>query len=434
MDYNGMRCVLLFAQVSEKLLHVTATRARLHSPLPRVLAVALLIPMLAAACVAQNKAKQTGSRIVAPGLEYSHERIAEGPLSIHVVKLDLARKDLGVVVNLANGVVLGRETVRSQVGSLPETLGKPLAAVNGDYFEMGENGDPRYAGALEGLHIGNGELVHEPHSAVLWINTEGMPHLSATATARFGLTWPDGSKTSFGINGSLTPPRAPVSPGAHTTEVSTAGIMLFTPTFGTSTRTQPGLELTLTPANKSDWLPLRVNRAYTAVIQSVNHKGDTRIAAGTMVLSVAARVADKLPPIQAGDRIALTTSTEPDLSGAKQAIGGGPVLLVGGKIDPRIDRVNRAPRTAIGFNATHLFLVVVDGRQPQLSIGMNHGELADLMARLGCTDALNLDGGGSSTLWLDGAVVNSPSDAAGERPVGNAVVIVQRAIGKPVAQ
>ena len=100
------------------------------------------------------------------------------------------------------------------------------------------------------------------------------------------------------------------------------------------------------------------------------------------------------------------------------------MILSGKRLVGEGNKKNRHPRTVIGFNETELFLVVVDGRQPSLSRGMHYGELADLMDRLGCTNALNLDGGGSSTMWLDGAVVNSPSGRMGQRPVGNAVMIL----------
>jgi exopolysaccharide biosynthesis protein len=60
-----------------------------------------------------------------------------------------------------------------------------------------------------------------------------------------------------------------------------------------------------------------------------------------------------------------------------------------------------------------------------MAAGMSHHELAGLMQRLGCTDALNLDGGGSSTLWYEGRVMNQPSDGA-PRSVGNALVLMRR--------
>jgi exopolysaccharide biosynthesis protein len=87
----------------------------------------------------------------------------------------------------------------------------------------------------------------------------------------------------------------------------------------------------------------------------------------------------------------------------------------------------RHPRTAIGLrpDGTWVF-VIVDGRQPELSVGMSLKELTQVLLSLGCVDALNLDGGGSSTLYYRGQVVNSPSDTTKERPVSDAIVILRK--------
>jgi exopolysaccharide biosynthesis protein len=116
-------------------------------------------------------------------------------------------------------------------------------------------------------------------------------------------------------------------------------------------------------------------------------------------------------------------------------VGGMPALFLEGRmvIEPNVEKMRagfaeeRHPRTAVGLRADGTWVfVVVDGRQPQLSLGMNLKDLADLLLSLGCVHALNLDGGGSSTLYLQGKVVNSPSDAAKERPVSDAIVILRR--------
>ena len=73
----------------------------------------------------------------------------------------------------------------------------------------------------------------------------------------------------------------------------------------------------------------------------------------------------------------------------------------------------------------YFFLLVVDGRQKDLSIGMTLGELAEFMLKLGCTEAMNLDGGGSSTFWLDGKIMNSPSDGH-ERRIANGLILLQK--------
>jgi exopolysaccharide biosynthesis protein len=87
----------------------------------------------------------------------------------------------------------------------------------------------------------------------------------------------------------------------------------------------------------------------------------------------------------------------------------------------------RHPRTAIGWRADgHLVLVTVDGRQPQKSVGMTIEELAKLMIELGCVEAMNLDGGGSTTMVIRNKIANNPSDAAGERPVSDALLVFTR--------
>ena len=85
----------------------------------------------------------------------------------------------------------------------------------------------------------------------------------------------------------------------------------------------------------------------------------------------------------------------------------------------------RHPRTAVGHDPATgwLYLVVVDGRQGEYSAGMSLPELTDLMEALGITEALNLDGGGSSVMVIRGQVVSRPSDAEGERPVANALAV-----------
>ena len=94
---------------------------------------------------------------------------------------------------------------------------------------------------------------------------------------------------------------------------------------------------------------------------------------------------------------------------------------------------NRHPRTAVGLDrtGTRLVLVVVDGRQPKLSVGMTLHELARQLIRLGCFNSLNLDGGGSTTMvYRDPIthalkVVNSPSDTR-ERAVAEAFGVTVR--------
>lgn len=113
-----------------------------------------------------------------------------------------------------------------------------------------------------------------------------------------------------------------------------------------------------------------------------------------------------------------------------RVVGGFPELLDGGlpvgdeatSDNPTFARA-RHPRTAVGFDSdlTFLWLVVVDGRQGGYSGGISLPELTDLLLALGVEEALNLDGGGSSTMLVRDSLVNRPSDDSGERPVANSL-------------
>lgn len=121
--------------------------------------------------------------------------------------------------------------------------------------------------------------------------------------------------------------------------------------------------------------------------------------------------------------------------GTEAGIGAGPLLMVDGQTPPfaKFDErfaLKRAPRTVLALNADRstLWLIVVDGRQPGYSEGMNLPELADLLRSLGATDALNLDGGGSAVLvGPDGQLLSRPIQEripGKERTVANHIAIV----------
>lgn len=130
-----------------------------------------------------------------------------------------------------------------------------------------------------------------------------------------------------------------------------------------------------------------------------------------------------------------SADSDPNWSSVTDAIGGGPSLLTAGTIDIRDDEegfdagsgigVNvRNPRTALGWNTTtqQVWLVTVDGRQSNWSVGMTLNELAQLLQDIGADRGMNYDGGGSTTAVANGSVINSPSDGS-ERPVMTAWLV-----------
>ncbi len=135
--------------------------------------------------------------------------------------------------------------------------------------------------------------------------------------------------------------------------------------------------------------------------------------------------------VTAGGGLALATRSAGDWPEMHEALGAGPMLLARGKVLPIPERLRAArhPRSAVGVAADGtVHLLAIDGRAQQAA-GTTLGETAQVLAALGCADALNLDGGGSTTLWVAGrGVCNHPCDdgkfdAAGERAVANALLV-----------
>jgi exopolysaccharide biosynthesis protein len=135
--------------------------------------------------------------------------------------------------------------------------------------------------------------------------------------------------------------------------------------------------------------------------------------------------------------VALSVVVEPDRLPVRTVVGGGGRILVDG--EPATDAMHREeglaprfitdrhPRTFVAINGdtTKLFLCTVDGRQAT-SRGMNFSEMASFLQMLGARHAVNLDGGGSTTMVVDHRIVNSPSDATGERAVANAIMVIEK--------
>ena len=203
------------------------------------------------------------------------------------------------------------------------------------------------------------------------------------------------------------------------------GAVLYSAAVGASTRTTGGTEIILEDTHDGRWLPLAVGQTVRGRVRLVRDAGDSPLNSDTLVLSLGPKLAARAPKLAAGAELRIVTETFPDLTGVTTAIGGGPTLVRDGKAMTWSCLRMRHPRTAVGWDKDHLYLVEVDGRQNDLSIGMTFPELAAYMAKLGCEQAMNLDGGGSATMWVFGQVMNSPSEGR-ERPGANALVVLRQ--------
>ncbi|MNP13745.1 hypothetical protein D3C76_1060380 [compost metagenome] len=123
-------------------------------------------------------------------------------------------------------------------------------------------------------------------------------------------------------------------------------------------------------------------------------------------------------------------------AGVTNTLSFGPVLIKDGEVIDNFDNLkvdtnfgNRSiqrsnPRTGIGMIApNHYVIIVVDGRMEGYSKGMTLSEFANVFAELGCTEAYNLDGGGSSTMYFMGRVVNNPLGKGNERGVSDILYV-----------
>jgi hypothetical protein len=206
----------------------------------------------------------------------------------------------------------------------------------------------------------------------------------------------------------------------------------FTPDLGPSTPTGPGLEAVLDRRSR--------------VVSLRSPRGGPLLAGYRTVQATGDQVAGLRRAAVVGDELALRTRLR-DGDGrlvrptaATSIVNGGPVLVRNAQVHvtPRRDgfvrptnpsnyygfSAQRNPRTFAGVDARgRTIIATADGRSTT-SVGLSITETGAVAQALGMVDGLNLDGGGSTTMVVDGEVTNQPSDAAGERPVGDALLVL----------
>jgi len=294
---------------------------------------------------------------------------------------------------------------------------KAIAAINAGFFVV-KNGDP--AGVLEIDH----ELVSDAaltRGAVGIVRAPGKPLrlLFDRVSASVTLTYRLGTDTVA----------APID-GVDTTRARSR-LMLYTPQFGPDSDTaDTGVEWQLAGS------PLRV-------IERRPNAGKTLIPKDGAVLSFGGTVLPTgLETLDRDQVVSLDTQFETRLgtpvaewARANDIVGGAGLLIRNGQVltdwtDEQLRagfNTERHPRTMIGTSRGGIiWLVTVDGRDPDMSVGMTFSELQTLATGLKLENALNLDGGGSTTMVVGGTVVNHPSDKAGPRKVSDALLIVPR--------
>lgn len=381
--------------------------------------VATAIVSLSLACGLQSSVPQGGwlsqGRTIAPGVTFHTSTDSTlvdpaGPVQVSLLRLDPQRARLTSL--LSNDQVMYAEPVLEMAARA-----KAVAAVNAGFFNV-NNGEP--VGLLKVAGVLVSDTPVTKGAVGIWSPVEGRTELafdqiSVRVDLRIGA---DAEVTAMGVD------------GVDTTRAR-GKLMLYSPKYHAHTDTA---------GNGVEWVlrgtPLTVTDIRTNV-------GSTPIPADGYVLSYGGlELPDELRRLQPGTPVAVdthwTTVNGLDtgrLNTADHVVNGAGLLRVRGKQITSWDTerlsgpnfVNaRHPRTMVGVDRRgDIWLVVVDGRQTT-SVGMAFSDLQRLADRLQLTDALNLDGGGSSTMVVQGNVVNRPSDAKGPRAVSDAIGVTVR--------
>jgi hypothetical protein len=364
------------------------------------------------ACAISARA-DSKTQSIAPGITHIHET-RPGPLSIHVVKISRGQS-YRFVNALGRGHIFGLSPLSKIAGRLKKRTGAaPLLGINGSFFHIKRG---PYQGDPIGIQIVEGELVSGKGWGHCFWMKDGKPHIANVKTS-FTVTWPGGQSSPFKLNEARDNKSA----------------VLYTPRLGhrsgspgknITTRSRGGLELVLQPPATVKDGRIAVGQSYRCRLLSSQKGGNTRLSPTQFVLSTGPEF--KVPALKVGDLITLKIATSPDLSGAKTAVGGGQLLMKAGRTPANIARARGKlhPRSFLGWNPKEILFFVVDGRQQRLSRGMSYSEMAETARRYGCTDAIEFDGGGSSTLWYLGKVRNSPSDPW-PRSIGNGLFVFSK--------
>lgn len=354
--------------------------------------------------------------LLASGVWYYHDRQEEQPWDIHVVTVCLSEPTLSIETIKAGNQLRALEKTSSMVARYP---GNVVAAVNADFFQ--EDGMP------VGAQVIQGELIKNPTNRSVFGITENKEPFIHVVRFDGVLITPDRIHYEIKyVNGTRYQDN----------------LVIYTPYIGSeSPANRWGTEITAFFVD-----PISVNQMFRIVLKEKNGlfepiQKSTQIPSNGLVLSAhgkAKHFADQY--LEEEDTLELLLRLPPVKDPVKTLVGGIPRIIRDGEISIEHMKENlyeefrttRHPRTAVGFDKTKdtLYVITVDGRQPRHSVGMTLDELAAYLKNMGAYQALNLDGGGSTTMVLKGNVVNKPSDAAGERAVTNALLVVSTTLSQ----
>jgi exopolysaccharide biosynthesis protein len=377
---------------------------------------------------------------ISPGVQFAQEKVTgSAPLIINILKINLKTSGVYVKTDIAHDMILPDPPLKSRepVGSIADR-NHALAAINGDFFNV--TADPL------GLAIHDGELLSEsmPWRVAMGF-TDHSQVLMSTIQTIGQITAADGAISSVdGINrylgaGEIVVLTPEFSAKAHVTNHATV-VQLS----NLSGAPSPGKEVNgtaNTPEPGFADMPIEHGNILLAGSGAGGKWLSDHVKAGDIVKFRFDCVCSPLiQPFNRGQYASRAGRLQgriqqSDWQNVTQAISGGPWLVQNGKpaMDASLEGFtdtslvdHRNPRTAAGIMADgSLLLVTIDGRKTD-SVGVTLTQLASIMAQLGAVQAMNLDGGGSSSMYLDGLYVNAPSGGQ-PRPIADSLLVFSSA-------
>jgi hypothetical protein len=372
--------------------------------------------VLFAAVVHGQSSWLSAPETIAPGVEYftsTDQSLADppGPTAVYLLKLDPAKVQLDSVH--AKDRIMGLDTV-----DVIANAHHAIAAVNGGFFNV-KTGDPATVLKISGEFVSDATL------------TRGVVLINSPARGVTSLNFDQvGAKQELRFTSGGREWVVPIN-GVDTTR-ELGKLTLYSPMYSADSDTAP---------TGTEWV---VSGKPLTVKSVKRNAGHTPIPKDGFVLSYGGTdLPEGLAALQSGVRVDLKTKwaslngiPSAELDAAEHIVNGAGLLrrhgsqltdwTAEGFSGPAFFET-RHPRTLIGVDDKgFIWLATVDGRQPEHAVGMNFKELQGLCDRLHLTDALNLDGGGSTTMVVRGEIRNKPSEASGPRPVSDALIVTIR--------
>lgn len=350
--------------------------------------------------------------VVGPGTTYTRlELVGEkNTQQLYISETDLTNPNVSVRAINGKNKAAGRSTVSEMVQRHNNSQRTTFLGVNADFFSYDDD-------MTFGAHIGDGE-IHISQDRNPWkyfyIDEQNRPYIS-------NMTQITGTITLVDTGKKIT---------ANSVNRSTGNVRILTDKWGQSTgTTTPGGEVILRPVGGQT---LTIGRTVECeVVTPLANTKNTTIPTGCLAIcsedgTSLASLQDYNGKVQI--RLSATLNTTKAIT---QMVGGSHVIVTAGKVDDYAsqpetwgDRFIANPRTAVGYNKdkTRLVLIVCDGRS-DISAGITNKQLANVLLELGCYTALNLDGGGSCTFYVNPLGLQNAVSDGSERPVYNALTL-----------